>query len=65
MAVVFCVSPGTVIVACPFLIVPLYVLPLIVVVTFPVASFKPVTTMIASSPAVIGSAVAVIVRFSF
>ena len=42
----------------------MYVLPFTVTVTSPVASFKPVTITLASSPTVIGFAVASIVKFS-
>ena len=49
--------------ALPFLIGAVYVLPFAITETSPVAFSKPVTLTIASSPIVIGSALAMIVRF--
>ena len=46
------------------MILPVHLLPPIVTETSPVASFKPVTITFASSPIVIGFAVASIVKFS-
>ena len=43
---------------------PDQLLPPIVTVTFPVAFSKPVTTTVALSPTIIGSALALIVKFS-
>ena len=65
VAVVFCVSPGMLIVACPFLIGAVYVLPFAVAVMFPVAFARLETLIIASSPAVIGSAVMLAFKSSF
>ena len=59
------VKPRIRTVASLFLIEPVYVLPFTVTVTLPVASFKPVTITLASSPTVIGWADALIVKFSF
>ena len=59
------VKPGTITLASLFLIEPVYVLPLTITETSPVASLKPVTTTFASSPTVIGWADALIVKFSF
>ena len=59
------VKPGTTTLASLFLIGAVYVLPLTITETSPVASLKPVTITFASSPTIIGSAVALIVKFSF
>ena len=58
------VKPETITVASLFLIGAVYVLPFTVTVTLPVASFNPITITLASSPTVIGFAVASIVKFS-
>ena len=58
------VKPEIITVASLFLIGAVYVLPLTVTLTSPVAFSKPVTITVALSPTVIGSALALIVKFS-
>ena len=64
LALTLSFKPVTTIFAVPLLILPVHLLLPIVTVTSPVASFKPVTITLASSPTVIGFAVASIVKFS-
>ena len=58
------IKPGTLKVAVPFTIVVDKRPPSILAVTSPVAFSKPITTTVAFSPAIIGSAVAFRVKFS-
>ena len=60
----FSVKPEIITLAIPWLISPPHLALPTVTITSPVASFKPVTTTLASSPTVIGFAAASIVKFS-